>query len=61
MLGSRQQGSHVLAKNGLPADGNCVEGGAVKGIPHGDGFMSSGSHPRQFYRHPDGFSPPRAE
>ena len=61
MLGSGQQRTHVPAEDGFAVDGNGVQGGAVKRIPHGDRFVAAGGQAGQFQRDADGFSTAGAE
>jgi hypothetical protein len=61
VLGAGQQGPDVAAEHPLAADARRIERGAVEGVPHRDGFVSTGHDTGQPERHPDGGSAARAE
>ncbi len=53
---ARQEGADIAAENGFTADGDAIEGGAVKGLPHRDGLEAAGGGPGELEGHSDGRS-----
>ena len=55
MLRPRKKRSDAAAKHRFAADRNCVEGGAVEGIPHRYGLEATRGDAGQFQSHTDGY------
>jgi hypothetical protein len=53
MLGSRQQRPHVLAKDGLAADGDRVERCAMEAVPQRQRLVPAGGEAGELQGHPD--------